>query len=364
MSDIDTTDLKLSQFETNAAMRPKSEEPAAVVVGVDNQAATRQAIIVRLRREGCEFKTRSEWKARAPKKDLEPDWNHHSIALHHAGNSFSCSADGAEQLRRAQEQEMAGIFDDVSYRYAIDGNGVIYEARDIRFKGGHIDTGNSGVVSIVLLADLSRRGLRFLSSCAGATRQNAVDIKWQRTPIFCSIWSQDDRLRSGSDTRDTLRRRDPRVFAAHRCNARALLREVSGPWRPVPALGRSMGVGPRRDRVPLHRTCTRLVRVRGLPGYPPAPSGAYRGRLVPRSRGSGRASGCRPSGCVTSGRSDIRPSRQNACIGLVDFCTQLERDGRARYVEQRSHAAWGLFTLRRTVRASLPGRSASLGSVV
>lgn len=61
-------------------------------------------------------------------------------------------------MRSAQAKEMNDRFDDVSYHYAVDCDGTIYEARDIRFKGAHVEQGNTGSIGIVLLADLSLRG--------------------------------------------------------------------------------------------------------------------------------------------------------------------------------------------------------------
>lgn len=160
MSQVDTTGIKASDFKTKATLQPvkRSNGMPTKDVKVDDKAATRQAIIVALRKRGYTFKTRSDWHAVTPKKTLVPDWDYTQIAIHHAGNSFSCAAAGDEQMRTAQAKEMDGRFDDVSYHYAVDCNGTIYEARDIRFKGAHVDKGNTGIIGIVLLADLSLRG--------------------------------------------------------------------------------------------------------------------------------------------------------------------------------------------------------------
>ncbi|SFZ78582.1 peptidoglycan recognition protein family protein [Chitinimonas taiwanensis] len=154
-------DLKNGTFDTWAKIeksRAADVKAKAKVVKIDDKAATRQAIIVSLRKIGYNVKTRSEWRAAPPKVALDPDWDYTKIAIHHAGNSFSCSAIGADEMRRAQSLEMDKGYDDVSYHYGVDCRGVIYEARDIRFKGAHINKGNTGVIGIVLLADLSEPG--------------------------------------------------------------------------------------------------------------------------------------------------------------------------------------------------------------
>lgn len=158
MSGIDMSGLKRSDFKTTERLqRVAGGEVPTKIVKIDDRAATRQAIIVSLRRSGIAFRTRSEWKAKAPVRSPDADWNYHAIALHHAGNSFSCSADAAEQMREAEAIDFSS-FKQLSYHYAIDCQGVIYEALDIREKGAHIEGGNTGVVGIVFLADFSVRG--------------------------------------------------------------------------------------------------------------------------------------------------------------------------------------------------------------
>ncbi|PFH04480.1 N-acetylmuramoyl-L-alanine amidase [Collimonas sp. PA-H2] len=128
------------------------------VVTVNDRAATRQAIIDQVQKQGVKFVERSTWDAHRHKPDSAVnDWDYQSIALHHAGNSFSCSANSVEQMQRVETIDM-GSFNQISYHYAIDCQGVVYEALDIRFKGSHIEGGNTGVVGIVFLADLSVRG--------------------------------------------------------------------------------------------------------------------------------------------------------------------------------------------------------------
>jgi hypothetical protein len=76
------------------------------------------------------------------------------IALHHAGRSYSCGV-GSEQMLDTQAKQQGKIFDDFSYHFAIDCAGIIYEGRDIRFKGEHLILYNSNAIGIVLLNNLT-----------------------------------------------------------------------------------------------------------------------------------------------------------------------------------------------------------------
>jgi hypothetical protein len=166
MTEAHNDSLKKSTFDTWAGTETKGAAIKTVQVKVDHRAATRQAIIVALRREGCTFATRSEWKALPGKNSDGPDWDYKGIALHHAGNSFSCDVDGAAQLRKAEQIDLKS-FGHLSYHYAIACDGTIYEALDIREKGAHIAAGNTGVIGIVMLADLSVHGEAYQEEYAG-----------------------------------------------------------------------------------------------------------------------------------------------------------------------------------------------------
>lgn len=158
MSDVRSDDLKVSAFDTWALIEQRRGQRASVTVEVDDRAAVRQRIIVELRRSKVDFMTRSDWKAKDAKTTaIEQDWNYWGVALHHAGNSYTCNADGAASMRRVQEAHFSKDYADVGYHYAIDCGGTVYEGRDIRFQGAHVGK-TPGVIGIVLLADLSVRG--------------------------------------------------------------------------------------------------------------------------------------------------------------------------------------------------------------
>ena len=137
---------------------------------VADQEKIRQVIIDRVN-----IVERKTWQALNPAKIPQNDWSYQSIAIHHAGNSFSCGANGVDALKNAEKIDM-NSFGQISYHYAIDCRGVVYEALDIRHKGAHIERGNTGVIGVVFLADLSVRGeaSRHGPGVANVTRSRGV----------------------------------------------------------------------------------------------------------------------------------------------------------------------------------------------
>jgi hypothetical protein len=128
----------------------------ATLIRVDDRAGTREAIFYALRSKGRTVREASDWHGK-PTRHKDDDWHYHSIALHHAGNSFSCKEAPLKALHRVEGID-GKRFAQMSYHYAIDCHGTIYEALDIRRKGSHIHDDNTGKIGVVLLADLSTRG--------------------------------------------------------------------------------------------------------------------------------------------------------------------------------------------------------------
>lgn len=131
----------------------------AISISVNDRAATRQAIINRVRRHGMNFVERSDWAAHKNRAErMQADWGYSKIAIHHAGRSFACGP-AALQLQAIQEMQMsrrAAASDDIGYHYALDCFGDVFEGRDIRFKGEHVHNYNTGVIGIVLLENLAQ----------------------------------------------------------------------------------------------------------------------------------------------------------------------------------------------------------------
>ncbi|MFV3308529.1 peptidoglycan recognition family protein [Pseudomonas sp. NY15181] len=138
---------KVRAQEVNAG-----QSATVVPITVNDRAATREALIRKVRQLGGQFVERSEWGA-VKGNATASDWDYSMIALHHAGRSYSCGA-GAEQMRETQKEQI-DKFEDFSYHFGISCDGVIYEGRDIRLKGSHVRQYNTGVIGIVLLNNLS-----------------------------------------------------------------------------------------------------------------------------------------------------------------------------------------------------------------
>ncbi|WP_109513949.1 PAAR domain-containing protein [Pseudomonas ovata] len=138
----------------NAQALNKGQPLVPLPITINDRAATREALIRKVRALGHEFVERSQWHAKPPKNLLEPDWDYSMIALHHAGRSYSCGR-GAEQMLETQKTHQSKDFDDISYHYGIDCSGVLYEGRDIRFKASSVSSYNTGVIGIILLNNLT-----------------------------------------------------------------------------------------------------------------------------------------------------------------------------------------------------------------
>ncbi|MCC6076708.1 peptidoglycan recognition family protein [Pseudomonas sp. GCM10022188] len=143
-------------FKTTAkAQEVKPGQPLVpVAITVNDRAATREAIIRKVRSLGHQFVERSGWRAIPAKDGMESDWDYSMVAFHHAGRSYRCGH-GGDQMRDTQEEQLDKKYDDIAYHFGIDCSGTIYEGRDIRLKGGSVRGYNTGVVGVVFLNNLT-----------------------------------------------------------------------------------------------------------------------------------------------------------------------------------------------------------------
>ena len=125
-----------------------------IPITVNDRAATREAIIKKVRSLNTTFLERSSWGALKGKPDMVMDWDYTMIALHHAGRSHSCTP-GAEQMQEIQKGHLSQKYDDIGYHFGIDCTGQVYEGRDIRLQGSSVLKFNTGLIGIVLLENLT-----------------------------------------------------------------------------------------------------------------------------------------------------------------------------------------------------------------
>jgi hypothetical protein len=125
-----------------------------IPITVNDRAATREAIIKKVRSLNTTFVERSSWGAVKGKLDMVMDWDYTMIALHHAGRSHSCTP-GAEQMQEIQKGHLSQKYDDIGYHFGIDCTGQVYEGRDIRLQGSSVLKFNTGLIGIVLLENLT-----------------------------------------------------------------------------------------------------------------------------------------------------------------------------------------------------------------
>jgi hypothetical protein len=151
------TDYNIEHWTSSCSVLGSSKDDA-ITISVNNRAATRQAIINRVRQGSMNFVERSYWAAHKNRSErMSNDWDYSKIAIHHAGRSFSCGP-AALQLQEIQDMQMGKSVapsDDIGYHYALDCFGNIFEGRDIRFKGENVHNYNTGVIGIVLLENLT-----------------------------------------------------------------------------------------------------------------------------------------------------------------------------------------------------------------
>lgn len=149
------------QHWTSGQTVSNGESGSTLTISVNDRAATRQAIINRVRQRGLNLVERSDWSAHKNRSErMRDDWDYSMIAIHNAGRSFSCGP-AALQLQDIQHMQMnkkLNPFDDIGYHYALDCLGNVYEGRDIRFKGEHLYKYNTGAIGILLLENLTEAG--------------------------------------------------------------------------------------------------------------------------------------------------------------------------------------------------------------
>jgi hypothetical protein len=105
--------------------------------------------------------SREQWGAKPPRLgpgrlfdeiNIPLDEYYHTIIIHHAGNEFTYPT-----VNQIQEKHFKENKADIGYHFAIDRYGNIFEGRPIGIAGAHVSNANTGLIGIVLLADLDTK---------------------------------------------------------------------------------------------------------------------------------------------------------------------------------------------------------------
>ena len=96
----------------------------------------------------CNVIRRSQWGAKQPTGNLDPDWHYNAIVVHYTGH------EDLQTMKAIQSFDLDHRhWQDVAYHYAVSPSGQVYEGRQIIFKGSHIKLQNTGKIGIVCMGD-------------------------------------------------------------------------------------------------------------------------------------------------------------------------------------------------------------------
>jgi hypothetical protein len=91
---------------------------------------------------------RSVWGAMPPTSPLVPDWGYDSIVVHYTGHNNLTTPHAIQGYDIEHDH-----FDDIAYHYIIEPGGLVYEGRELIYKGSHTYQQNTGKIGIVCVGD-------------------------------------------------------------------------------------------------------------------------------------------------------------------------------------------------------------------
>lgn len=142
-----------SRFDPDLArVEPDPMEPLAAATRptTPNPPATNESQLL--------IFSRANWKARLPRKNIEPMGRVGKITVHHSGGDDVWSAsetDTADEIRKIQRyhQNEQG-WADIGYHYVVDRGGAIWQGRKLCYQGAHArGSANTGNIGVVLLGN-------------------------------------------------------------------------------------------------------------------------------------------------------------------------------------------------------------------
>ncbi len=106
---------------------------------------------------------RAAWGAKPQARVPELDWDYTAIVIHNTGHGSIDTMPKIQDL----DQNTRG-WDDVAYHYAVRADGVIFEGRELVYKGSDVRNQNTGKIGIVCIGDYDKTPLNWLSGRAYA----------------------------------------------------------------------------------------------------------------------------------------------------------------------------------------------------
>ncbi|ADO75680.1 N-acetylmuramoyl-L-alanine amidase [Stigmatella aurantiaca DW4/3-1] len=108
----------------------------------------RQAVIERIAAKHAIVRRR-DWGLLSPNYTaMDTDWDYTTVVIHHSGNGGETNPKEIESKHMTEKG-----WEDVGYHYLIPPSGVIYEGRDLRYKGSHVEKANTQKIGILVMGD-------------------------------------------------------------------------------------------------------------------------------------------------------------------------------------------------------------------
>ncbi|MCC7407250.1 MAG: N-acetylmuramoyl-L-alanine amidase [Phycisphaeraceae bacterium] len=165
---------------------------------------------------GLPVLTRGQWTRTGPiASRLNPMGGVHRITVHHEGWTpvwFTGTGETAERLESIRRAHVGKGWADIGYHYVIDRAGRVWQGRDVRYQGAHVQQNNENNVGVMLLGNFeqqkpsSSQMVTVVDVLRSLMRQYKVPIKRVYThrelkPTICpgkSLQPQMVKMRKGS----------------------------------------------------------------------------------------------------------------------------------------------------------------------
>ncbi len=104
------------------------------------------------------------------------------VVIHHGGNSMNPIT--SPSSIQYEHQTKRG-WHDIGYHFMVDGNGQIYEGRDIGVRGSHVSGGNTGRIGVLLMGDFEPGA----ALSVGSISIDLIDLNGDHEPSFAQVGS-------------------------------------------------------------------------------------------------------------------------------------------------------------------------------